>query len=163
MFYEDVFRAFGKKGLRYLVVGGIAVNLHGVPRATADLDIMIDLEEENIEKFVRAVKKLGFVPRVPVNPEDLRCREIREKWRKEKKMEVLTFWKPRRSLQEIDIFIKNPIDFKRAYKNREEIRAKDIIIPLASIDDLIKIKEKSGRKQDLADIEALKKLIELKK
>lgn len=46
MYYELVFRNLNKKKVRYVVIGGIAVNLHGIPRATADLDLMVDLEKE---------------------------------------------------------------------------------------------------------------------
>jgi hypothetical protein len=163
MYYEEIFRAFEKEGLRYLVVGGIAVNLYGVPRSTADLDIMIDLEEENIKKLIMVMKKLGFIPRVPVNPEDLADEKIREKWWSEKKMDVFTFWNPKKSFEEVDVFIKNPINFKSSYERRNEIKARNIRIPVASIRDIIKIKEKSGRKQDISDIEALKKIIEMEK
>ena len=43
MFYEKIFRQFKLEDIHYLVVGGIAVNLYGVPRATQDLDLMIEL------------------------------------------------------------------------------------------------------------------------
>jgi hypothetical protein len=161
MFYENVFRTFEKEGLRYLVVGGIAVNLHGVPRSTADLDIMVDLKDKNLKKLIRAMKKLGFIPRAPVNPEDLVNEKTRKKWWRKKKMEVFTFWNPKKSLEEVDVFIKNPIEFESSYNRRKEIKAKNISRPLASIEDIIKIKEKSRRKQDIADIEALKKLMKI--
>lgn len=38
--YEDVFREFQKQKVKYVIVGGIAVNLHGLLRNTADLDIL---------------------------------------------------------------------------------------------------------------------------
>jgi len=40
--FQDVFKYFQKNDVRYLVIGGIASILHGIPRATFDLDILID-------------------------------------------------------------------------------------------------------------------------
>ena len=54
MFYEDVFRALNKGKVRYAVAGGVAVVLHGYIRFTADLDLIIHLEEKNIDKFLVA-------------------------------------------------------------------------------------------------------------
>ena len=79
--YEDVFRELYKNKVRYIVVGGRAVNLYGVPRMTADLDLMVDLEKENVLKTVNILKSLGYVPKIPENPENLANQEKREEWR----------------------------------------------------------------------------------
>jgi hypothetical protein len=81
-FYEDVFRELNKEKIKYLVVGGIALNLHGIPRMTADLDSMLDFDEENLENFVGLMKGLGYLPKVPVRLKDFCKKEIREKMKK---------------------------------------------------------------------------------
>ena len=48
MLYEQLFKGLHTHRIRYLVVGAVAVNLHGIPRMTADLDVMVDLEKENV-------------------------------------------------------------------------------------------------------------------
>ena len=53
--------------MRYVVVGEIALNLHGVPRATADLDITVAIDEKNLEKLFGVMEELGFKPRIPVS------------------------------------------------------------------------------------------------
>lgn len=63
VFYEDVFRALNRHGVRYLIVGGVAVNLSGVPRMTKDLDLMLDLSPGNLALFLSAVRDLGYRPR----------------------------------------------------------------------------------------------------
>lgn len=81
MFYEAAFRALQKRRVRYLVVGGVAVNLYGILRATADLDIFPWLKSsQNVAKFVSAMKKLGYKPRAPVAPEDLQDPQKRLEW-----------------------------------------------------------------------------------
>ena len=51
MYYENVFRSLQKNNIRYAVAGGIALVLHGVVRFTADLDLIVDLEQENLKRF----------------------------------------------------------------------------------------------------------------
>lgn len=59
MFYEDVFRKLDEEQVEYVVVGGVALVLHGVVRFTADLDLFVELSEANLRKFVNAMKSLG--------------------------------------------------------------------------------------------------------
>jgi hypothetical protein len=48
MFYVELFRALERAQVRYLLVGGVAVNLHGAERLTMDVDIMLALDPENL-------------------------------------------------------------------------------------------------------------------
>jgi len=59
IFYEDVLRALDAAAIRFVLVGGVAVILHGVPRTTADLDLVIDLEEGNVRRFVGSCRSSG--------------------------------------------------------------------------------------------------------
>jgi len=59
MIYEEIFREFELKDVRYLVVGGIAVNLYGYIRLTMDLDIMADLSDKNLWKVVEVMGQPG--------------------------------------------------------------------------------------------------------
>jgi hypothetical protein len=77
LFYEDVLRALQDGGVRYVLVGGTAVVLHGVPRTTADPDIVIDLEPSNVRRLIEVVMGLGFRPRPPVSAEALADSEQR--------------------------------------------------------------------------------------
>lgn len=158
MYYEEVFRSLNKEEVRYLVVGGIAVNLYGVPRMTADLDIMLALESTNLSKFVSVITELGYKPRAPINPKDLVDPRKRKEWQAEKKAIVFSFTHAAKPYQEIDIFLENPIDFQKAYANKNIIEVSAVDIPLVSLHDLQLIKKKSGRKQDMSDIEALKRI-----
>lgn len=158
MFYEKVFRSFNREGIKYIVVGGIALNLHGVPRATADLDLMVVLENENLEKIAAVFGEMGFKPRLPVKVEEFCDPRNLEKWNREKRMVAFTFWNPERSYEEVDVLVRNPIDFETLDKAKEIVEARGIEIPIVSLDHLIKLKEISNREQDKSDIEALKKI-----
>lgn len=158
MFYDDVFSILKEYKVRYVVVGGTAVNLHGVPRFTADLDLIIDLEHENVLKFIEALKKINFKPKVPVKGEEFAVEENREKWIKEKHAVVFSFHNLPRFDKTIDVFIKNPIEFEELYKRRISLNVSGLRISLISLDDLITLKKLANRKQDISDIEALKKV-----
>lgn len=60
MFYLDLFRRLEEQQVRYLLVGGLAMNLHGVPRMTMDVDIALVMDRSNIETFVELAKENGF-------------------------------------------------------------------------------------------------------
>lgn len=158
MFYEKVFRELNKKRVRYLVVGGGAVVLHGVVRLTVDLDLFVDLKERNLLKFTEVLAGLGYRPKIPVNASDFADKSKREKWKKEKDMLVFSFYHLKRHQDHIDIFVYEPVGFEKAYKEREIMKAGPIKIPVISIRCLKRMKAIAGRPQDLADIEALKEV-----
>jgi len=162
MFYEQVFSALHQKNIKYLVIGGIAVNIHGYPRSTGDLDIMLSFDKENIKEFIELIKSLGFIPKIPVRIEDLADLDKIEAWKTEKHMKVLSVYNPQNELEHIDIMMENCIDFDKAYLNREMVTARDIEISVIAIDDLIELKRIAGRKRDEIDILALQKIKEIK-
>jgi len=161
MFYEHVFRALHKHEVRYLVVGGVAVNLYGVLRMTADLDLMVHLTEgDNVMRFVAAMKELGYKPRAPVKPDDFADAQKRQEWVKDKGALVFT-WDAPQSYQQVDVFLHDPIAFEDAYQRRRIVMASDVEISVISLPDLKKLKQDSGRIKDLADLKQLLKVEKL--
>ena len=63
LLYEPLFRALNASGTRYVVVGGVATVLHGYARLTADIDLIVDLEESVAARAMRALAGLGLRPR----------------------------------------------------------------------------------------------------
>ncbi len=158
MIYQDVFQELGKAKIKYLVVGGIAINLYGVLRATADLDMMIYLADNaNVNKFVEVVKNLGYKPRAPVSIEDFGNPAKRKMWIKDKGALVFTFLR-QNSYEQIDVFLEEPIDFMEAYKTRKDFRIGDVTISVPSLENLKFMKWKAHREKDLSDIKQLEKL-----
>ncbi|MBP7795983.1 MAG: hypothetical protein KA059_04320 [Elusimicrobiales bacterium] len=156
--YETVFKSLNDNGIRYLVVGGVAVLLYGFLRVTADLDIMIDFDDNNIKSFIKTLKNLGYKPKVPVSLDDFALSENREKWKKEKGMLVFSLYHPQHPEDIIDVFIYEPVPFIECYHRRKLIYAEDLAISVISIEDLISLKKISGREQDLEDIKALNEI-----
>lgn len=158
MYYLDLLKEFHTSGIRYMIAGGLSVNLHGIPRVTQDIDIIISLDSENIRLVNSVLEKLGFEPSLPVNPEDLSDESIREAWIREKNLIAFSFHHKTDNYRVVDIVLVHPLDFDSAYLNRTVKSVRDFTINLVSIDDLIKMKKFSGRNQDISDIELLEKL-----
>jgi hypothetical protein len=144
MYYEEEIKALNQSRLKYLIVGGLAVNLYGVHRLTRDLDLMIDISEENLNKFAEIMKKLGYASKITLE--------------KAKNLVALCFHHTKDEFKQIDIFLKNPIDFKKAYRRRKVIKVKNVPFSCASLQDIIQMKEKAGRDRDWIDIGALRKI-----
>jgi len=157
VYYERVLRELNCRGVEYIVVGGIAVNLHGVPRATADLDLLLRMESSNFNGFLEAMKRLGFRPGIPLRLEEVTLENLR-RWRREKNLKALSFKNPRVPYEEVDVVLDHPLDFEAVYRRIEFVRAGGILLPLVSLRDLMRLKEHSGRPQDLSDLEALRRV-----
>lgn len=160
MFYYELMEAFFRKRVRYLIVGGLAVNLYGIPRVTQDIDIIISMDRENIVKMNEALKELDYVPRLPVNPDDLADQDKLKEWIKEKNLKAFSFYHRIESFKVIDIVIVQPLDFEEAFQRKTIKNVGSIEVYLASIDDLIAMKQHVGRAQDLSDITLLKRVKE---
>jgi hypothetical protein len=158
MFYGDVFRAFDQKGIRYLVVGARAMNLHGVPRMTSDLDIVVDLHPENLDLVVQTLTELGYRSRLPVDPKQILSQETRKQWKETKGLIAFTFIHPKIQYQEVDILLESPVPFQRGEKDKKVVTLESIRIPFMSIDHLIEMKRMTGREQDQSDIEVLERI-----
>lgn len=161
MFYEEIFDSFQKDEIQYLVVGGVAVNLHGVPRMTCDLDLLVQMNESNLRKVLDRLATLGYKPRLPVDLQDLIDPIKRKKWIQEKNLKAFTFYKEGEEAQEIDLLVDTPIDYEEASKRVVIKMAGDLKIPLVSIKDLIRLKEVVLRKQDESDIRLLLRVLDL--
>lgn len=161
MFFESIFKELEDRGVQYLVIGGIAVNFHGYDRVTGDLDILVGFDKENLEKFIAAIKSLGWRPRLPVSLEAFADSKRRESWIREKGMKVFTIYNPKKEAEHVDVMTEDHLDFDKAYQNKKTVSARDIQIPLASIPDLIKLKKIAGRERDKVDIMALRKIMEI--
>jgi len=156
--FENIFSELNKAKVKYLVVGGVAVNLHGFPRFTGDLDILLLLEEKNLKKIDKAMRKLRYSERLPISVMDLEDRGKVAKWMQEKNFKAFTFNPPYGHLVQIDIVIKESLKFERFFERKLVKMYGGVRIPVISFDDLVKMKKKTGREKDEKDLEVLNAL-----
>lgn len=162
-FIEPLFKALNDAGVRYVVVGGLAVVLHGYARLTADVDLVVDLDPEQARKTVDALTGLGLRPRVPVNPRDFADGSVREAWIRERGMQVFTLIDPANPMRVVDLFVTQPVPFEGLWSRAEVFDLPHTTVRVASIPDLIQMKRLAGRTQDHADIEQLEAILEARK
>lgn len=143
--------------VQYVVVGGIALNLHGAFRNTADLDILVAMTDENLSKIITILRRQGYQVRQPVDPMKIADGKTREIWIRQKNMKAFNFYKDR-ELKEVDIILDSPVSYEEAAKQKTLLKAGPITIPLISIDHLIKMKRKAGRPIDKLDVAELKQI-----
>jgi len=152
--FDRVFSALQATGVRYVVVGGVAVNLHGYQRFTKDIDLVIELAPEQALKILEALSAIGYTPNLPVRLSDFANPEIREGWIRDKDMMVFQMYSDQ-ARSTIDIFVRYPLDFEALWNDGTRIDLPGISLRIASIDHLIVMKRHAGRPQDLIDIEKL--------
>ena len=157
-FYEEFFLVLNQGGVRYIVVGGVAVVLHGHARFTADIDLVIDLDPPAARTAIRALTGMGLQPRVPVEPEAFADPEQRQEWIEHHGMMVFSLYDPGNPLRTVDLFVQSPIPFDELWSRSKLIALPTGEVRVASVDDLIRMKKTAGRSQDSEDIKALEKL-----
>jgi len=153
--FEPIFSALNGANVRYVVVGGLAVVLHGHPRLTADVDIVLDLEPSAAHRALKALTGLGLKARPPVDPLAFADPRQREAWIAEKGMTVFTLFSPQNPLLSLDLFVREPMPFEDFWARAKTLDLNGVMVRIASLDDLITMKRAVGRPQDLMDIEAL--------
>ncbi len=120
--FKKLFSQLNANHVRYLVVGGVAVNLYGIERATADIDIVLALSKENLHGFIEVAKVLGLKPKIPVRLDDLSDDQKRKEWAEAKNMTVFSLYDPKNSFLILDVFIEEPFDFEEVYKFKKKFK-----------------------------------------
>ncbi len=158
---EAIMRNLNAAHVRYLVVGGLAVAAHGYGRVTFDLDLVVQLQPDNVERALKALAALGYGPLVPVPAGDFANAAIREAWIRDKGMVVFQLHSDRHPETRIDLFVAEPFDFDQEYDNSliGEILP-DLPTRFVRIETLIRMKEATGREKDREDVRQLRLLLE---
>lgn len=137
---RDVFASFQRHDVRYVVIGGIAAVLHGVPRATFDMEILIEATPENAQRLLDALLEARLATAALTTADELLAQEI-------------TVFKDR---VRIDVQTSTPgLKFEDAWKHLETMEYQGQKFFVVSREDLIASKRASGRPVDLDDVRLL--------
>ena len=144
--FKELLSVLNEHRVKYLVVGAYAVSIHAQPRATKDLDILIEAEVENARRVFAALAQFG----APL--EGMTAADFAERG---------PFFRMGREPVSIDILTEIPgADFEAAWGKRLEAvidPASGLKANFISADDLIAAKRAAGRPQDIADVDAIRK------
>lgn len=133
-FLLDLLRALDLAGVRAIVVGGVAVVLHGHPRLTVDLDLVLDLSDENVAKALSVFSAQGLVPRLPVPAEQFADAATRDHWRRERELVVFSLHDPANPLREVDLFAHPPVPFEELWAASSVITVDGVPVRVAAIE-----------------------------
>lgn len=161
--FESIIGALEQAGIRYVVAGGFAVNLHGFLRFTKDLDVLLDLAPDNAARAMHVLASAGLRPRLPVDMLEFANASAREDWVQNRNMLVFQIWHPDDPLCSVDVFVRNPIAFDVLWEHSVQAMLGATTCRIVGVEDLIAMKAEAGRPQDLRDIEELRRILELGK
>jgi hypothetical protein len=158
MDYGLLFQKLHENNIRYVVCGGLAVNLHGIPRMTADIDIILDLKEDNLSRFEKCVSALHYKLHIPIAFSKLADELERRNLIESKNLTAVSFFNYDKNYLTLDVLINFPIPFEDLWNEKQERKDGNIILPVVSIDHLIKLKEYSNRAVDKQDVILLSRI-----
>ena len=144
--------------VEFVLVGGLAVALHGYQRVTMDVDIVLAMDGANLQQFIAAAKTAGLQPTIPVAIESLTEPELIGQWVREKGMLTFSLRGPQTMATVLDVLVRPVVAFADLRRDATMAEVGTISIPVASIEHLIALKTGTGRSKDLIDIEELRKI-----
>lgn len=150
MFLIRLIQSLDKGKLDYALVGGIAVALHGAVRGTVDVDLVLKLKRKDFLAAEKILHKLGLQSKLPVTAEEVF--DFRSEYIQNRNLMAWSFVNPNNPIEIVDIIITHDLNKMK----RKVIAFQGIKIKILALDDLIKMKSSTGRKQDEEDIKALK-------
>lgn len=136
---DSLFRVLNEQGGRYVVVGGLAVVLHGHLRATGDVDLVVDLAPGEVRRTLAALEAVGFRPYVPVQAQDFADPVRRAEWARDKGMLVFSL-RPREGVPMVDLFLEPPLPFEELWSRSAVMNLRGVPVRVASIADLVALK-----------------------
>ncbi len=160
MFYLDLFSALERHKVEYVLIGGLAISLHGIERATMDIDVTVAMTPENLASLAGMARALGMTPVLPVELDALTDLDQLAQWHRERNLDAFALKAPGAAGITLDVLLYPPVDFAGMRERAVTFHAGEVAVTVACIDDLIALKQAVGRPIDLADIEHLKRLKE---
>jgi hypothetical protein len=149
---ERICAALEHGSVRYAIVGGYAVALHGAVRGTVDIDVAIAWNRKTLLATEAALKGAGLVSRLPVTAADVFA--YRDEFVANRNLIAWNFYNPDNLAEQVDVIITYDLRGKRTRR----LRVGETQVRILSLNDLIEMKRQSARPQDLEDIAALEKL-----
>jgi hypothetical protein len=154
----ELLRSLSEGQVQYVLVGGLAVQLHGFMRSTFDVDLVLAMDDENLARFIAVAKQLGLVPSIPVPIDALRDARRIEQWHREKGMLAFALREPQVGGGVVDILVRPEVPFEQLKANAVAGQLFAQQVWIACIDDLLAMKRSANRPKDRLDIEALEKI-----
>ncbi|MFZ2309155.1 MAG: nucleotidyl transferase AbiEii/AbiGii toxin family protein [Rhodoferax sp.] len=158
MFYLDLFAALHRHRVEYVLIGGLAVALHGIERNTMDIDVCVVISPDNLQHLIDAAKELKLSPVLPVPLETLSQIDTLRQWHQQRNLQAFALRTPDMAGVTLDVLLFPPVPPAEMCQRAVHLDVSGTPVNLASVEDLIALKQSVGRPIDLADIEHLRRI-----
>ena len=152
MLIDRVVTAFRQARVRFAIAGGHAVALHGAVRGTVDLDLVLALSRANFTAAEAALNGMGLESRLPLKAEEVF--DFREEYIRNRNLIAWSFVNPADPTEIVDIILTEDMESIQV----DMVPLGRLRLPVVAVADLIRMKEKSGRPQDIEDVKALRRI-----
>lgn len=139
--FKEFIESLNANGVRYLVVGGYAVAVHGYPRYTKDIDVWIGSNPENAMRLIKAMEQFGFGSLGLKETDFLDADQVVQLGYPPNRIDILTTLAG--------------VEFDACYQCKVQLFIDDVMVNLIDLENLKTNKKAVGRLQDLADLESL--------
>lgn len=153
MLFLEICRRFNSSKIPYMVVGGYALSLHGIVRATVDVDFVVSLKERHLGKAETILQELNLTSRLPITSKEVAS--FHAEYYRQRNLIAWSFTNLRNPIEQVDLLIFPPLKSLK----KQIISVYGTKIPVATPESLLKMKTTSGRPQDKLDIIRLKELL----
>ena len=150
---ERICASLSRAGVRYAIVGGHAVALHGAVRGTVDIDLALAWNRKTLVATEKALREVGLMSRLPVTDDDIF--DFRKEYIENRNLIAWNFYNPNDLSEQVDIVITYDLKGKRT----KRIQLRNGPVQVLALRELIKMKRKSTRPQDIEDVHALERLL----
>ena len=150
---ERICATLSRARVRYAIVGGHAVALHGAVRGTVDIDVVLLWNRKTVVAAEKALNEIGLVSRLPISANDVF--DFRKEFIENLNLIAWNFYNPDDLSEQVDIIITYDLKNKRT----KRIDLAGMTVQILSLKDLIDMKRQSARPQDVEDVKALEKLL----
>jgi hypothetical protein len=158
MFYLDLFAALHRHEVEYVLIGGLAVALHGIERNTMDIDVSVVVTPGNLQHLIAAAKELKLQPMLPVPLETLGDIDTLKRWHTERNLQAFSLRSDASGGVSLDVLLFPPVNPADMCQRAIHLDVSGVSVHLATVDDLIALKRHAARPIDLADIAHLQRL-----
>ncbi len=154
----ELLQSLSDEQVQYVLVGGLAVQLHGFLRSTFDIDLVVAMDDGNLSRFIDVARKYGLAPVIPVPIDALRDAGLIQQWHREKGMLAFSLREPQIGGSVVDVLVHSEVPFEKLMADAVAGELFGRKIWIASIDDLLLMKRVANRPKDQLDIAALEKI-----
>ena len=155
---NDILAVLDEYDVRYVLIGGLAAILHGGPHVTSDADIVPQESAENLDRLSKALDAIDARIRIAGDEHGVPFSHDADS------LSQVRIWNLVTDLGDLDItFVPSGTrGYDDLVRDVEEIPVEGIVVPVASLADVVRSKEAAGRPRDQAALPALRHLLELR-